>query len=62
MNEKSKEQEIEKLINDLSYDDTLKLMNWMVKENKKETLNQKAKPKKATPSDDAMLRRQIGMK
>lgn len=62
MDKKPKEAEVEKLINKLSYDETIDFMKWMIKEKQKEDSIEKTKPKHATTTDDSMMRRQLGMK
>jgi len=61
MSNATKEQEIQKLIDQLSYEETIDFMKFLINENKKEALDKKAKPATASTTDDAMLRRRLGM-
>ncbi len=61
MNKPSQEQDISKLMDQLSYEETIEFMKYLINQNKKEELDKKSKPVTATTIDDAAMRRRLGM-
>lgn len=57
----TKTDDIPDLINALSPDDTVHFMKWLIEDSKKNALIKKSKPQKSNATDDAVMRRGLGM-
>jgi len=57
----NKDQDITKLIDELSPTDTINFMKWLIAGSEKKELTEKSKPQKSTSTEDVAMRRLLGM-